>query len=69
MCAAFTTRRWQDADAVDQLDTMIVLMEEGAVSQRSRRRILEIASTMQEQVETYPSIAAIFAGIASRVRI
>ncbi|MFN0264302.1 hypothetical protein ACKTEK_10545 [Tepidamorphus sp. 3E244] len=59
----------QDADAVDQLDTMIVLMEEGAVSKHSRQRILEIASTMQEQVETYPSIASIFAGIASRVRI
>ena len=59
----------QDADAVDQLDTMIVLMEEGAITQHSRNRILEIASTMQEQVETYPSIASIFAGIASRVRV
>ena len=58
----------QDADAVDQLDTMIVLMEEGAITKHSRTRILEIASTMQEQVETYPSIASIFAGIASRVR-
>ncbi|MCB1472129.1 MAG: hypothetical protein H6884_06410 [Rhodobiaceae bacterium] len=57
----------QDADAVDQLDTMIVLMEEGAITQRSRQRIREIAVTMQSQVETYPSIASIFAGIASRV--
>jgi hypothetical protein len=53
---------------VDQLDSMIVLMEEGAITPRSRLRIQEIATTMQAQVETYPSIASIFAGIASRVR-
>lgn len=57
----------QDADAVDQLDTMIVLMEEGAITEHSRQRIREIAATMQTQVETYPSIASIFAGIATRV--